>query len=154
MEPTILPHDYILTARIRENGGMPERGDIIVFKIKGLVNGKARQSYEVKRVIGLPGDVIVIIPEIPEDSGGSKRHRFIEPGVYVNGRRLLEPYIKENPRYLYGPALVPENGVFVLGDNRNKSWDSSYTNLAVPIENIVGRVIFRYYPLSRIGFIE
>ncbi len=110
----------------------PKRGDIIIFKYPD----DPRENY-VKRVIGLPGETVEII----------------EGKVYISkdGEKLedplYEPYLYEIPLGSYGPYTVPEDSYFVMGDNRNNSWDSrKWVNTFVPEENIIGKALFQYYP--------
>jgi len=70
--------------------------------------------------------------------------------TYVNGEPLVEPYLNERPRENYGPVVVPENSLFVMGDNRNNSADSREWGF-LPIENVSGRALFRYWPLDSFG---
>jgi signal peptidase I len=110
----------------------PERGDIIVFH--------PPQSYDtdfVKRVIGLPGDVIDI-------RGGF---------VYVNGQKLDEPYLSQttSPQGGSYPRTVPEGHYFVLGDNRRVSNDSRNWGF-VRGQDVVGRAWIGYWPLPKLRF--
>ncbi|MOA65447.1 Signal peptidase I [compost metagenome] len=59
-------------------------------------------------------------------------------GVFVNGELLEEPYMKMLPQYEYGPEKVPDGHLFMLGDNRNNSFDSHYWGF-LPIKNVVGK---------------
>ena len=117
----------ILKDRIAYAFHEPERGDVIVF----LPPGNRRGDY-IKRIIGLPGDTV-------EVKAGS---------VYINGIKLIEPYIKDYPGYTYAPANVPENSYFVLGDNRNNSSDS-HNGWTVPRQNIIGKVWLSIWPPDR-----
>ncbi|HPX65312.1 MAG TPA: signal peptidase I, partial [Anaerolineaceae bacterium] len=99
MQPTLKQGYLIVVSKMAYKFGSPKRGDIIVFHHAGVED----QDY-IKRVIGLPGDVVEI-------SGGV---------VSINGTPLTEPYIKEMPRYTL-TETVPEGKLFVLGDNRNQS---------------------------------
>jgi len=126
MEPTILPGDRIVLVKT----GILKRSDIIIFK-----NPENTEAYLVKRVIGLPGDLL-------EVTGGQ---------LYRNGKPPDEPYLKESfIVYRYGPVRVPAGKLFVLGDNRNNSSDSSVWGF-LPSEDLRGRVVFRYWPLNRLG---
>jgi signal peptidase I len=107
----------------------PRRGDIIVFRFP---EDPSRDF--IKRVIAIPGDTVEI------DSGL----------VYVNGTALDEPYISARPDYNYSKQVVPEGGYFVLGDNRNNSYDSHVWNF-VPEENIIGQAMVSYWPLRDLG---
>ena len=128
MENTLHPGYAVLVNRLAYRFSLPERGDIIVFD-------PPFQSPEpyIKRVIGLPGDEISIR----------------DGTVYVNNTAIPEPYIRERP-VARGTWLVPEETVFVMGDNRNNSSDSRSWG-PVPDENIIGRAIFVYWPLDEMG---
>jgi signal peptidase I len=107
----------------------PKRGDIVV------VWSEALDEHLIKRVIGMPGDVIDIDFEAGE--------------VYVNGERLEEPYIAEKTHLQLDvtfPLTVEEDHIFVLGDNRNLSQDSRSSAIGqVSYDDIVGGVIFTIY---------
>ncbi len=124
MIPTINEGDYIVAEKITYRFRLPRRGEIIVFYPPKEISN----IPFVKRVIGLPGDKVQV-------KGGL---------VYVNGRRFVKDSV---PRalYKYGPAIVPENALFVLGDNRNKSFDSHYWGF-VPADQVIGRGLFVYWP--------
>lgn len=112
----------------------PKAGDIVVVKSHAL--GK----HIIKRVIAVPGDVLDINGETGD--------------VTVNGTVLSEPYILEKLRSAGNanvyPLQVPENHVFVMGDNRNNSQDSRTLGL-VAYEDVVGRASLRVTPFSRFG---
>ena len=149
MEPTLHNEDRIVVAQAFYT---PSYGDIVALWADGLFNRQTGEKGEmiVKRVIGLPGDVINIDP----DTGI----------VYRNGEPLYEDYTAEpissanlgNAQY---PLTVDENCVFVLGDNRNRSTDSRYVDDGtveyyvgcVDIRCIMGKAVFRIYPFDRIG---
>lgn len=131
MRNTILEGDHIIGFRLSYLFSEPEFGDIIIFKYPDNPEEKF-----VKRVIGLPGDVVEI------------KNEYSGVHVYVNGERLEEPYIKEpmitDQDYTF---IVPADNYFVLGDNRNNSKDSRYwKNTYVPREYILAKSIFAYYP--------
>lgn len=115
-----------------------QRGDLIVFKTPPLARVRCgAQGTFVKRVVGLPGE------KIGERSGA----------IVLNGRPLKERYVagKHRDSQTYAPRLVPADGYFVLGDNRAQSCDSRIFG-AVPKDDVIGRVVFTYWPPSRIGF--
>lgn len=123
MEPSLHNGEFIIVNRLAYRLGSPERGDVIVF----LYPRDPTQEY-IKRVIGLPGD----------------RVRIAAGEVYVNDELLNEPYIAAAPRY-QSEWTVPENSLFVLGDNRNNSSDSHNWG-PVPMEDVIGRAIVVYWP--------
>lgn len=123
MMPTLENGEFILVSKLSYRLGEMDHGDIIVFDFPLNPNEEL-----IKRVIGLPGDTILV------DNGQ----------VYVNGQLLNEPYISNAPRYT-GSWNVKEGEIFVLGDNRNNSNDSKDWGL-LPAENVVGKAIFIYWP--------
>ncbi|GAB4455062.1 MAG: signal peptidase I [Anaerolineales bacterium] len=125
MNPTLQNGEYVLVSRLSYKTGLPQRGDIIVFSFPL----DERQDL-IKRVIGLPGETIRI-------QGGE---------VFVNGRKLQEPYIAQSPAYT-GEWTVGEGQLFVLGDNRNDSKDSHQWGL-LPIQNVIGKALLIYWPPS------
>ena len=129
---TIQEKDRIIASRLAYINSDPERYDIIIFKYPDDEN----QNY-VKRVIGLPGETVEITDGI----------------VYVtktDGELIMldDSFITNcTPEGDFGPFHVPEDSYFMLGDNRNSSWDSRYwKNKYVHKDKIVGQVKFRYFP--------
>jgi signal peptidase I len=127
MQPTLYDGNFVLVNRIAYRLGEPGRGDVIVFRYPP---DPEREPY-IKRIIGLPGDVI-----------------HVENGkVLVNGFPLTESYIMADPNY-QGTWQVPEGNLFVLGDNRNNSSDSHSWGF-VPLENVIGKAEVVYWPPER-----
>ncbi|WP_052339786.1 signal peptidase I [Gorillibacterium massiliense] len=105
-------------------------GDIVVFYPP--IEDKTHERF-IKRLIGLPGDLI----EIKDGY------------LYRNGEKVDEPYIKEKMDYTFGPVSVPENHYLFLGDNRNVSLDSHMWDTPfVSRDKLVGKVVCRFYPLD------
>jgi signal peptidase I len=130
MEPTLHSGQFVIVNKMAYRLGEPERGDVIVFRYPY----DPQQEY-IKRVIGLPGD-----------------HVVIENGmVYVNGQVLNEPYIAAAPIY-QNNVTVPELSLFVLGDNRNNSSDSHNWG-TVPMEYVIGKALLVYWPPTDWGLI-
>ena len=130
MEPTLVPGEFLLVNKLAYKWGTPRRGDIVVFHYP--------QNLEVdyiKRVVGLPGDMVSIR----------------DGRVIVNSEIQDEPYISSPPEYT-GDWTVNEGSLFVLGDNRNWSSDSHSWGF-VPLENVVGRAMFIYWPLNKLRVI-
>lgn len=139
MYPNFHDREFILTDKISYKKGNPERGDVIVFHAP-----KPYDSDFIKRVIGLPGETIMI-------KGGY---------VYINGQKLEESYLpnsfitSEKSFLREGvPYTIPENYYMVFGDNRNYSSDSREWG---PIEKgaIVGKAWVRYWPIEEIGIVK
>ncbi|MEI3048193.1 MAG: signal peptidase I [Roseburia inulinivorans] len=138
MENTILPGDRFIGNRLAYVFGEPERGDIVVFRYPD-----DESEIYVKRVIGLPGDTIDI-----EDGK-----------IYINGSAepLQEDYLKEEWTVATGPYTfeVPEGSYFMMGDNRNDSWDARYwSNTYVTKDKILGKALFTYWPFAHFGKLE
>lgn len=126
MENTIMPESRIIINRLAYINEKPERGDIISFYFPD--DGK---TNFLKRVIGLPGETVL----------GKDGY------VYIDGTILEETYLKEPMEGEFGPFTVPEDSYFVMGDNRNNSWDSRYwSDSFVEKKEIVGRAEFEYFP--------
>ncbi len=128
MEPTLYPQDRFVTVKARKI----QKGDIIVFE-----DPTEPSSFNVKRVIALTGDKVEI-------RNGK---------LYLNDKVQIEPYVRERIVYLFGPKVVSKDHVFVLGDNRNLSEDSSVWGF-LPMENVVGKGVYMYWPLHRRGSIK
>lgn len=140
MEPTLKVHDRIIVDKLSLNWHPIERGELIVFHPP--LNDKENERW-IKRVVGIPGDAIEILRGV----------------VYVNGDRLDEPYI-EWPGVYTEPLLklaeddpstpANEGEYYVMGDNRGNSRDSHVWG-PCPAENIIGRAVFRYWPINTVG---
>jgi signal peptidase I len=134
MEPTFRTGQYLIVSRVNYLFGSPERGDIIVFHYPNDPD----EDY-IKRVIGLPGDLVEI------------RDRQ----VYINGERLDEPYINEPcdaGRCRDSRWQLDDDEYFVMGDNRNHSSDSRAFG-PVNIRFIVGEALIRYFPIRDWGLL-
>lgn len=125
MQPTLHEGEFILVNKLAYRLGDFQRGDIVVF------HHDATEDY-IKRVIGIPGDTIEV----------RNGH------VYINAQMLEEEYIAAPPRYS-GTWQVPEDQIYVLGDNRNQSSDSHQWGY-VPISSVVGRALVVYWPLEEL----
>ncbi|WP_078543487.1 signal peptidase I [Litchfieldia alkalitelluris] len=110
--------------------------DMMDSPIVGTFTRDEQDSHVIwiKRVVGLAGDTL----------------EFKDGHVYRNGEMLAEEYIKEEMNFPFEKVVVPEDSIFVMGDNRNYSSDSREIG-PVPVDNVVGKVAFRMYPFNKIG---
>jgi signal peptidase I len=131
MQPTLHEGEFVLVNKLAYRLGSFQRGDVIVFHYPR----NPADDY-IKRIIGLPGDTILI------ENGE----------VAVNGQVLNEPYIAAPPQYTSSWS-VPEGQIFVLGDNRNQSSDSHSWGF-VPAQNVVGRALIIYWPLAELRILN
>ncbi|MHB0856611.1 MAG: signal peptidase I [Anaerolineae bacterium] len=132
MTPSLHDNERIIIEKISYRFRSPERGDIIVL------NRPQRSAVPlIKRVIGLPGDTVEI-------------H---DGRVYLNGEHLAEPYLSQGTGGVMPARLVPDDHVFVLGDNRGSSNDSRAFGM-VAFSDIIGRAWLRYWPPDAVTVFE
>jgi signal peptidase I len=129
MQPNLYVGYRMMTEKVSYRFHEPQRGDIVIAK-----PGDSQVTL-VKRVIGLPGETI-------ESKDGH---------TYINGKPINEPWITNFGGSYLAPTRIPEGHVFIIGDNRPISHDSRAIG-SVSIEDIEGRVIFVYWPLTEIAF--
>lgn len=170
MVPTLQIDDRVVVERVSQWTRPPHRGDILVFYppeplsilkkdplslllratgFSGIFFNKESRidTAYIKRVIGLPGDILQVKPD---------------DGVYINGKKLREPYVNEIAQTCTIPQAgpmgcsaikIPPHSYFMMGDNRNHSEDSRYW-LFLPEKRIIGRAVFRFWPLNRVGILD
>lgn len=145
MESTLDIGDVIVVSRMWLHGGHVDRGDIIVFHDPdNWLEGRSKSPYLVKRVIGVAGD------RVSGDGMG---------GLWLNGTRLDEPYVKDGGSGMIRFDVTVRDGyVWVMGDNRDNSADSrrhmdDSNGGQVPVSDIVGIADLRYWPLDRVGLL-
>lgn len=141
MEPSFKQNDYLLIHKQAYAGdSQPERGDVVVFQSKLRDENRGLLKKLIKRVVGVPGDIV----EVREGK------------VYINGEELKERYVKDGiTNGDVGPVIVPEDNYFCMGDNRLHSTDSRFLEVGfVEKDKIIGKVVFRVYPFSKFGMIE
>jgi signal peptidase I len=135
MTPTLQNNDLLVASKLDYRLHQPERGDIVILKNPGL----ATEDY-IKRVIGLPGEHVLIR----------------DARVFIDGRPLVEPYLNQpwtlTPDWPINPSdpqgeVVPPGSYFVLGDNRDHSSDSRFFGY-VSLSQIEGKAVLRFWPLS------
>jgi signal peptidase I len=141
MMPILQDQDKVIVSKISYTLGEIDRLDVLVF------HGTNEEDY-VKRVIGIPGDIIT----------------YEDDQLYVNKELVEEPFLMNHPAFtnpdenltedftlesLTGSMRVPEDSYFVLGDNRRLSLDSRYFKF-VDADQVVGQVVLRYWPLPNL----
>ena len=143
MDPTLHDQERLFVSKLPHTfSRIPEYGDIVIidsrvdrnrsfkddvleFPVFQILSGKTDHIFYVKRVIGKPGDVL----------------EFKDHKVYRNSVALNEPYIKETMNYSSDKKwVVPENHIFVMGDNRNNSNDSRSIGF-IPLDHSIGKKI-------------
>ncbi|NTX00330.1 signal peptidase I [Myxococcus sp. CA040A] len=136
MEPTLAVGDRLVVDTLSYRVHPPQAGDVVVFEPPPELvrSGDLRQHIAIKRVIALPGQEV----------------RVRDGQVFVDGRLLQEPYVAAAPTYQWGPARVPEDRLFVLGDNRNASSDSHVWG-PLPRRSVTGKAWLRFWPPERAG---
>lgn len=136
MENTIMPGDRIIGNRLSYTFADPERFDIIIFRYPD-----DESQLFIKRIVGLPGETVEIT----------------DGKIYIDGSAepLDDVETKEPTSGTFGPYKVPEDSYFVMGDNRNNSLDSRFwENTFVSRDEILGKAVFRYWPLTEIKLVK
>jgi signal peptidase I len=140
MEPAIKMGDRFVVERISGGSEAPRRGDIIVFKTDGLP-GLPPNTVHIKRVVGLPGEQI----------------KIQDGKLFINGALTVlsnahGPISNELPQIGVQPVdqEIPEGHYFVVGDNSTNSLDSRIWG-TLPQTNILGRAVYRYFPVQSMG---
>lgn len=135
MLPVLSDKDRLVIEKVSLYTKNYERGEIIIFKPYNEAN-----DIYIKRIIGLPGDKV----EIRDGT------------VFVNNEKIDEHYLspdtftRSNPeKEDFSSIIVPENCLYVLGDNRAISEDSRYIG-PIPIKNVKGHALFRVYPFDQV----
>lgn len=145
MEPTLHNREKIIVSKMISWIGEVDRGDIVIIKDEPL------KTHYVKRIIGLPGEVI----EMKDDV------------LWIDGEEIKEPYLEENKKIEndmgrnltedFGPIIVPEGHYFVMGDNRRHSVDSrvSFSSLGfIESDRIIGKSKFVLFPIKNMRFTD
>lgn len=135
MEKTLFAGDQIIINKMAYRFSEPKRFDVIVFK----QSGKEHSFYNIKRIIGLPGETVQIIDGV----------------IYINGE-VLEDIVDVEEMVNYGltaeEIILEENEYFVLGDNRNNSEDSRFASIGnITRDEIIGKASLRLSPFNFVG---
>ncbi len=129
MEPTLFEEQRLVIEKISYRLRLPERGEIVVIRPQD--DGAIPL---IKRVIGLPGETIAVHDE----------------QVFIDGQPLEEPYLRVVTHGFYPITTIPDDAIFVMGDNRDRSRDSRMFG-PVPVHDLIGRALLRYWPLQKAG---
>ena len=134
MQPNLADQERIFVNKFVYHLSDIQRGDVVVFWYP-----KDRSKSFIKRVVGLPGEVVEVRQGI----------------VYVDGKPLQEHYLLSEyvDYYSYPPVKVGWDSYFVMGDHRNSSNDSRHWG-CVPASSIFGKATFRYWPVSKMGVVD
>ena len=137
METTLSDGDQLIVDKISYRFRDPNRYDIVVFPYQYEKN-----TYYIKRIIGLPGETVQVV----------------DGYVYIDGQKLDEHYgneVMENPGLAADPVVLGDDEYFVLGDNRNNSQDSRAANVGViHRDDLLGRAWIRIWPFNKFGVIK
>ena len=135
MYPTLREGDHILVNKFVYRFREPRVGEIIVFKAPPDASDDNTERDFIKRLVGVPGDTV----EVKEGA------------LFRNGRRMDEPYLEEKEITYSMPAMkIPDDRLFVLGDNRNDSRDSHWWG-TLERKRVIGKAMVRFWPLNRWG---
>lgn len=162
MEPTFQENDRVFVYKLGYILSNPERGDVVILNKNSVKSGffvnmvneleeiansinyrlgrPAEKNILIKRVIGIPGDRVLIA----------------DGKVYLNGEALSEDYVNgETYTVALGleEEIVPDGNVFVMGDNRGNSLDSRNLGF-IPFSQLKGKVVYRFFPIDKAGAVQ
>lgn len=143
MHPTFEDRDKVMVSRISKTLNHINSGDVVIF------HATKKDDY-IKRLIGKPGDTV----EYKKDQLYLNNKKVSEPYLNYNKKHKVGKYLTENfksktVRGANGHMKIPKNKYLVLGDNRQNSVDSRYDVGLVDKDQLVGKVLFRYWPLNK-----
>nr|WP_304508391.1 signal peptidase I [Anaerotignum sp.] len=128
MDPTLNDGDIVCMSRFFVQMGWYEKGDIVVFQY----NDKGKEKTVLKRILATEGDHIRLL---------------VDGSVEINGEILEEDYVNGETNGIVD-MVIPKNSVFVMGDNRELSYDSRQMGV-ISSDDLIGKVFFRWFPLNQ-----
>ena len=164
MVPTLSNGDLLFADKLSYHLHSPSRGDIVILEPPSNPD----QDF-IKRVVGVPGDIIEIKPDYSKNGSKPRAAVLVKPGGQGDFQVVGEPYLPDQTqdpwvdtascctadgRWSPEPnaITIPQDQYFVLGDNRNASKDSRAIGF-IPRDKIIGRALLRIWPLSHLGFL-
>ncbi|MFA5532176.1 MAG: signal peptidase I [Candidatus Shapirobacteria bacterium] len=143
MYPNFLDKEYLLTDKLSYQFGDPKRGDVVIFKAPASEACSAEGCEYIKRVIGIPGDSVMIQNGEVYLNGELLNQSFLPDGIVTE----IEEYMEEGIE-----VIVPEGQYLCFGDNRPNSKDGRAFG-PITRDSIVGKAFFKYWPISSIGLV-
>jgi signal peptidase I len=162
MEPTLQVDDRVMVDKVSYRFSSPQRGDIVVFDPVDALKQQGHTESFIKRIIGLPGDRVVVVDDQVSINGQSLPENY--PST-VHQAEMTQLYVKKHDKNpdnrLWNAAdkgpefnqVVPPDHYVVLGDHRSDSADSRVWGF-LPKKNLIGKAVVRYWPLDRLGAID
>jgi len=136
MVPTIMPGDRVFADMLSYRFRRPRRGEVVVVKVPP--SAAAEGDIFIKRIVAVGGQEVQVT----------------DGKLYVDGKPPSEPYVADiDPRQQFPLARVPEGTVFVMGDNRPNSKDSTFFG-PISDDHVLGRGVFTYWPPGRVGILR
>lgn len=153
-------YDRILVNKLAYVFSPPKRGDVVVFKVPLVIWDPNKPIY-IKRAVGMPGEEIEIEGRLRAGGREVEEPEFFRHQQYLNEIGLhsfdRQPYVEYEGSGFSDDRIVrvhvPEDGLYVLGDNTDSSLDSRYWG-AVPLVNLKGKAFLRYWPINKIKIIR
>jgi len=144
MLPNFVDKEFLLTEKISYYIGDPQRGDVVIFKAPSTESCSAEECEYIKRIIGIPGDKVMIKDGEVYLNGELLDQTFLPSGVKTEE----EDYMKEGME-----VTVPDGQYLCFGDNREHSRDSRAFG-PIKKETIVGKALLKYWPISSVELIQ